>query len=274
MSHESTITDESEELTRFREQWKSEVRQKKQPAPAPAPVPPSTSSPASTSIIAPSPPTDAPPLPSIVVPERPFNVFGVARLSATTPASAAFVSDVSIRARNNAINVYRQAVRCEQASQLDEALRLYRIAFRMDSDVDKAYHKAEQQSLAAATAAGERPPGHRKTSSSDSAVERVTQSLKGLDLPSAHVYHAHHEAHVTGLLAKMVKDFPSVLLFEPEDETESTPLNSLPDEVLIHILGFLNTSALERFGSTCRKARVLTLEPSFWRCGSLIAPFY
>ena len=271
MSHESTITDESEELTRFREQWKSEVRQKKQPPPAP--VPPSTSSPASTSTIAHSPPTDAHPLPQNVVPERPFNVFEVARLSATTPAPATFVSNVSIRARNNAINVYRQAVRCEQASQLDEALRLYRTAFRMDSDVDKAYHKAEQQALAATAAAGQRPPGHRKTSSTDSAVERVTQSLKSMDLPLAHVYHAHHEAHVTGLLAKMVKDFPSVLFFEPEDETESTPLNSLPDEVLIHILGFLNTSALERFGSTCRKARVLTLEPSFWRCDSLIALF-
>ncbi|THH14977.1 hypothetical protein EW146_g5418 [Bondarzewia mesenterica] len=256
-SQGSTVIGESEELKRFREQWKAEVTQKKQSISSPA----TALSSQSNLLTSPTLPAKQSSSDASIPSDLYDSLQPVEVPTPSTPTPSSFISNGSIRARNNAITVYRQAVRCEQASQLDEALRLYRTAFRMDPDVDKAFHKAEQV-LAAASAPR---TGHKKTSSVDSTVERITQAVNELDLSSAHVHRHRHEGHVTGLLAKVLKNFPDTLSFEPEDETASTPLKYLPDELLIFILRYLNPNALERFGAVCRKARVLTLESSIWR---------
>lgn len=95
---------DNDELVRFREEWKAEVRAR-----------------AITS-------TDH---------------------SATTQPPAV---TLSIQLQQTSIELYRRAVQAEEQGQLDEALALYRRAFRRNPNVDKLYHR-EEIALASTTSA-------------------------------------------------------------------------------------------------------------------------
>ena len=141
-----------------------------------------------------------------------------------------------------ALTIYRSAVEHERLGQLDDALRLYRIAFRKDPNVDKLYHREE-------------------------VILAVTKPKRHLEhLPLEEIPVAVPIARRT--LANVVAGFPDDLAFDPEIEEEKVILNDLPPEILIKILMNLNPTALERFGSVSRKARVFTLDTLLWRCVS------
>jgi F-box protein 9 len=179
-----------------------------------------------------------------------------------------------LQLRNDALDVYARAVQHEQASELDDALRLYRQAFRMDANVDIAYHLREQRTaqaleISAIVAA---------TSVQLNAENRVMGSISPIvDGGVVHVKSppssSHHpERQVSGLLARIVADFPMPLSFEPEDEREPSYLQRLPDELLIHVLRYLSTTAIERFARVCRKARIIALDMTIWRSDFLSPP--
>ncbi|KAF8448934.1 hypothetical protein L210DRAFT_3640552 [Boletus edulis BED1] len=153
-----------------------------------------------------------------------------------------------------AVEIYRSAVQHEQESDLDDALRLYRQAFRLDPDVDRAYFKEEQrlQQPGRATAS----VGHKKTlsTSKGEGVQRTTQPAEGKE-----------SVHTNGILSKVLEKFPNVLTFEPEDDREGVPINVIPGELLLYILRNLDTTTLEHFATVSRKARVLSLDPLLWR---------
>ncbi|KAG6381697.1 hypothetical protein JVT61DRAFT_298 [Boletus reticuloceps] len=153
-----------------------------------------------------------------------------------------------------AVEIYRSAVQHEQESDLDEALRLYRQAFRLNPDVDRAYFKEEQrlQQLGRATAS----VGHKKTlsTSKGEGVQRTTQPAEGKE-----------SVHTNGILSKVLENFPKVLTFEPEDDREGVPIDVIPGELLLYILRNLDTTTLEHFATVSRKARVLSLDPLLWR---------
>lgn len=67
-------------------------------------------------------------------------------------------------------------------------------------------------------------------------------------------------------LRKLVSSFGSYLHFVAENELPGCYLNILPDELLISILQYLEPVYVERFALVCKKARLLTLEPSIWEC--------
>ncbi|KZT09989.1 uncharacterized protein LAESUDRAFT_711829 [Laetiporus sulphureus 93-53] len=67
------------------------------------------------------------------------------------------------------------------------------------------------------------------------------------------------------MLASILASWPQDLAFEPEDEKQATPLQRLPNELLVHILRCLNITTLERFALVNRKARVVSLDISIWR---------
>ncbi len=76
------------------------------------------------------------------------------------------------------------------------------------------------------------------------------------------------QAVVTGTLGTLVATFleeDPTLTFKPEDETQPTSINILPEEILLEIIHMMNPSTIERFAHVCKKARVLTLESSIWR---------
>ncbi|KAH9072087.1 hypothetical protein EDB83DRAFT_2571678, partial [Lactarius deliciosus] len=230
---------ETDELRSFRESWKREVRDKQRLQP------PSQQDPA-------------------LDPAHP-----------TTPPKQAPASEAGTRHprplqfRDDALEVYIRAVEHEQAGELDEALRLYRQAFRMNPDIDRVYYLGEQKAAraleASALAAISVGPEIEMKTVDTLGPGDVT---RGVALTHAKLasYAAHHpDRHISGVLAHIVADFPEVLSFEPEDERTPSFLQLLPDELVVHILRYLGTSAIERFACVSRKARVISLDTAIWR---------
>ena len=157
---------DNEELSRFREQWKAEVKQRAQAQGAQSL---STKSPPIDSI---APPNHVPVQPSTT------------SLPVVTPAytRAHYSGNTSTHVSKSlasALETYRSAVQAEQARDLDEALLLYRQAFRLDSNVDKAYHKEELR-LAALMPADKVTPRERKRTSIDGHVVDISKEIKRL----------------------------------------------------------------------------------------------
>jgi F-box protein 9 len=226
---------ETDELRHFRENWKREVEGKKrllqsrQDAAEPA----------------------------AALPEQ----------SSTPEPSSPHHSGV-FRSRNDALEVYSRAVKHEQAGELDDALRLYRQAFRMDPNVDKSYHLKEQRARAleaiplTATTVEENAENMAAVSITNARSNSVVPGVVHMKPPSS----LHHtERQVSSSLASILADFPIPLSFEPEDERAMSPLQRLPDELLVHVLTYLGAAAIERFALVSRKARVITLDPTIWR---------
>jgi F-box protein 9 len=230
---------ETDELRRFRESWKRELQEKKrlqqsgQESAHPAVAPPDS---------------EQPP---------------------TSEASSPHHSGL-FRPRNDALEVYSRAVKHEQAGELDDALRLYRQAFRTDSNVDRLYHLREQRAARtlealAPTATTVEEDVENKTMALVNA--QSNSAVPGAKPPSS----AHHpERQASSLLASMLANSPMPLSFEPEDERAPSSLQRLPDELLVDILSYLGAATVERFARVSRKARMITLDPTIWRSDILL----
>lgn len=239
---------DSDELARFREQWRAEVKQRKAPTrPSQHDAPPSESN--ASDKAAPAISAEAAKSPSS--PTRPL-ANSVAR-----PHHTAVSAHVS-KGLAAAVEVYRSAILHEESGDLDGALRLYRNAFRTDPNVDKAYRKAELRSEAAALAESSHVKrGHQHAISHD---VRSGES-KGMD----QILPVRPKHLAAGSLTNLVSSFPRDVEFEPEIENEGVPLRLLPDEILVLILKTLDPLSIERFAVLNRKARVLSLDPAIWR---------
>jgi F-box protein 9 len=227
---------ETDELRNFRDNWKREVEEKKR-------LQQSREDPAE---------------PAAALPEQ----------SSTPEADSPHHSGV-LRSRNNALEVYSRAVKHEQAGEVDDALRLYRQAFRTDSNVDKSYHLKEQRTRTleaislTATTVEENAENMAAVSVTNARSSAVVPGVVHMKPPSS----PHHTGtRVAGLLASILANFPMPLSFEPEDERALLPLQRLPEELLVHILSYLGTAAIERFALVSRKARMITLDATIWRC--------
>ncbi|QRV88722.1 F-box-like protein [Ceratobasidium sp. AG-Ba] len=149
--------------------------------------------------------------------------------------------------RRSPVEIYAEAVEKEQRGQLDEALTLYRRAFRLDANVDKAW---ELQNTTKAL--------HSLTLAP---VESTTTIKHPVQL---HINVPQTSSHS---IRTLITNFPptSELLFAPEIEQEPVHLTRIPDELLLHILKLSDVPTIERFALVCRRARVLTLDPDLWR---------
>ena len=264
--------EDPEELVRFREQWKKEVEQNRRKAAdeqgndslnytsGPSVQTSTATGPSKeTSSQTVKHPVDAKEAISIAgVPTRPLRY----RSYGTTDLASNSLANVS-----PAVEIYRLAVQHEQRSELDTALRLYRDAFRKDPNVDKIYYKLEQQMRTPASTMATSRHGHTRNKSDSGTIDNVTREAAKLSV-------THVAGDMKGLLASVLGNFPQKLTFEPEDQRQPVLLNKLPDEIIIISLRCLGTSAIERFAAVCRKARVLTLESSIWKCVILVLSFH
>lgn len=177
----------------------------------------------------------------------------------------------------------------EQAGDLDNALQLYRSAFRMYDAVDRLWRTAESQatnSPQSLTAANDNSViDHTKTKG----IETIAAGMQALstsdDAPASEasdkherlVQHALHTASVTGTLKQVMANFPAALSFvlEEFEYTDPTKLtwNDIPDELVVHILCKLTPAQVERFARVCRKARAITVDGAIWRWVKLKYPF-
>ncbi|KAF8159469.1 hypothetical protein B0H34DRAFT_703607 [Crassisporium funariophilum] len=248
------------ELSRFREEWLAELERRKVEASGSPPV-----SSGANAISGSSQVTEGPLSPvrqnfarSPVVPAH----------SRTLPSSHPALNNHSFASSTileNALKIYRQAVEHEQRSELDQALLLYRQAFRLDDNVDRAYQreqmlksilKAQQESTSqtSAEADAELNDADDQLSASFESAVTITPA-KASAGPTV----------VTGTLATLLKGFPEELKFQPENENEPVLVNLLPEELLVMIIGKLGATSIERFACVNRKARVLTLDPVIWK---------
>ncbi|EIN05959.1 hypothetical protein PUNSTDRAFT_115360 [Punctularia strigosozonata HHB-11173 SS5] len=163
--------------------------------------------------------------------------------------------------QKRAIDVYRRAMQAEQNSELDEALRLYRQAFRLDTNVDRAFEAAELL-VQSQVKSAKLPPSADGTAATSA---RSAQSTVVTHRHTSSGTNATSNSKITGLLARIVSGFPPDVKFEPEDEREGFHFVRLPDELIVDILTILDPTAIERFAAVSRRARILSLDSTIWR---------
>ncbi|GLB41944.1 putative F-Box protein [Lyophyllum shimeji] len=248
---------EPQELARFRAEWIAELQSRKAAAGK------VTASAESTS-------AESPPGKGKTAAKSPGQthpgsltptIAGIPPALATFTPSAHLAESSLPRKLASALSIYHRAVEHEQSGELDDALVLYRQAFRMDAHVDRIYHREE---MLASIAEAQQQPIQTVTpvvpeASVEELATKVQHSLavKPRDGAAA--------VRVTGTLATLIEKFPSDLSFQPEVEEEPVHLHKLADELLIMILRKLDPTSVERFASVSRKARILTLESALWR---------
>ncbi|KAG7093675.1 hypothetical protein E1B28_007334 [Marasmius oreades] len=273
--------EETEELKQFREAWKAEVWRKKQvgtsaghgaslkvsEGAAPAHMPTTNHGiqdpiPRVSSVTITSPSEEV-----VVSPTRRFTAVAFASSGSSSPA----------------VGIYRRAVLHEQKGELDEALVLYRQAFRRESNVDKLYHQEERlgaflvaQAQKQKEISGSGSTSGKKKEQVDDVdeVKALSENLKDTltfhDKTTQSAEKASKRASEGNIrsysrLVSTLKEISEPLAFEPEDEKEPVPLNILPYEMVVHVLKHLDPSSIERFAAVNKKARVISLDSSIWR---------
>lgn len=266
---QSDSQEDPEELARFREQWKEEVRRKKEAVLAQTPQSPnldngSTSQPDRKLSEAKLPSNEPHPPPTtsrvILGPNIANDISPVPKPLSTEAKNIELTPKLRV-----AVDVYRDAVTHEQRSDLDQALVLYRKAFRMEPNVDKIFHMLEAQQLAS------RPHHHGRRGSigkqgDGSTIPLDLGSLEiSPSIPPVVVKLPANHGIVTGSLASLISSWPSTLVFEREEEKDPIPISFIPDEILVYVLSCLDVTSLERFALVNRKARIVSLDSSLWR---------
>ncbi|KZT56894.1 hypothetical protein CALCODRAFT_496901 [Calocera cornea HHB12733] len=234
-----------DELERFRAAWREEVKRKKMPS--------SNAVRTATEVPPPDPTTGQVYWgPSTSSAQLDINL---EKLPTKSPLAARTTSDTGrpLASTSRAVELYREAVECEQQGRLDDALALYRRSFKLDSNVDKAYYRIVAQEALPSQAAWPVPlleaaqGGEPAVSETDN---RTTQSVASLQ--------------------QIIAAFePRPITFGPEDERLPNPFGNLPDEIILHILTLLalhrDVSTIERFATINLKARFLGADSSIWR---------
>lgn len=265
MAAQAHVETEFPELVRFREEWKEEVRQRRAARQQTESEPPDSQihrhasplvgtsqlPPASTTACGSS---DLPVQPLSQVDWHNQVAASVSRASLYTSNSESHNSPTLTRA----VGIYRSAVQHEQEGRLDEALKLYSQAFRLEHNVDRAYFWEEQRSQQLAIPSS--PAGDLVNATFTG--KSKANAVQGTTIIKAETKDKYC---ASGALGKLIANFPAELAFTPEDEREGVALNVIPDELLLNVLCSLDTTAIERFAAVCRKARVLSLDSSIWR---------
>ncbi|KAF8630167.1 hypothetical protein AX15_003112 [Amanita polypyramis BW_CC] len=224
------------ELARFREQWKAEVLRKKDAV---------TASAGTTAQTAPSDPARVHPT-ALTATQKDL---GPQRVT----LSGKVHENTVVPSQNilSALQVYRNAICCEQNGELEGALLLYRQAFRMDPHVDRAYSREEKLAFVLAS---QQPPTRKDVAMVDTLVKDFSSSVS-----------IGASKHAIAALTHIISKFPSDIIFMQEDEKQPLWLGLLPDELLVFVLRRLDVASIERFALVCRKARMLTLDATLWR---------
>ncbi|KAJ7917478.1 hypothetical protein B0H13DRAFT_2441779, partial [Mycena leptocephala] len=126
---------------------------------------------------------------------------------------------------------------------------LYRQAFRLEPNVDRAYHT--QEMLASINAAQTKPIGFEVAESMN---KLATTLQRAIAIKSGEDTEALLRAR-----SRASSRASSGLVFEPEDEQQPILLNVLPEELLILVIRKLDHTSIERFAAVSRKARELVV---------------
>ncbi|KAI6041304.1 hypothetical protein EDC04DRAFT_2867306 [Pisolithus marmoratus] len=249
MAAQAHVEAELSELVRFREEWKEEVRQRRAARQQTDSEPDSQTQLADTSQL----------LPPSITPSG--NSDKPLRLALRNCPSTHSTTPNHRPTLTRAVEIYRSAVQHEQEGLLDEALKLYSQAFRLEPNVDRAYFWEEQRSQQSATPA----PLVGDLGSLPNTTFRGKEKVNAVPDTTTFRTETKDKCYASGTLAKLIANFPTELALDPEDKDEGVALNMIPDELLLHILRSLDITTIERFATICRKARVLSLDSAIWK---------
>ncbi|OCF60933.1 hypothetical protein L486_00577 [Kwoniella mangroviensis CBS 10435] len=194
--------------------------------------------------------------------------------------------------RESAIQIYQRAIESEQSGKLNEALMLYRKAFKLDDDIDRTYAiSLKNKSTAIAQDSKfqetELPPTPSSSdiiSSKPPSIEPYSFARHIQTAPDYEKTHLPAPASTTTSLPALSRPAESVypispltrmfnnlsipsneLTFHPDEEELPCPITKLPNELFEPILMNLDVTSIERFGSACWKSRWLTHVSLAWR---------
>jgi len=179
----------------------------------------------------------------------------------------------------SAVQLYAQAVENEQSGQLNDALMLYRRAFKIDGESPPIYYES------AAHQADNVDRVYQKSLPKYAPEEEETETPTSTDIVSAAVpqdeaysfqrhlqFQPDYEKTKTArkrsplsILIDKASVPPQEAEFKPEEEDKPFPLALLPPELLEPIFNNLDVRALERFGTTCWHARLLSSRADIWK---------
>lgn len=198
----------------------------------------------------------------------------------TSPTSKSIPFPRPQRDRSSAVALYAEAVEAEQSGRLNDALQLYRKAFKADDNVDRLYalsirHQAPPEDQPGKAA------GTVKLVEGPTPADIVDPSPPEIE-PYAFTRHVQVQpdyeqtrnatSRLTSIIMSRVGVVPEdhegpydpAENFKP-DEDSPIPLARLPREILEHIFYRLDVASLESFASTCWHARVLTAQTGAWK---------
>ncbi|WVQ77810.1 hypothetical protein IAR50_007500 [Cryptococcus sp. DSM 104548] len=287
--------DEDEELERFRAQWRQELLAKKSEggaggATAAAQISPTKEIKQAQEVeevdgkgegkeaVSPK-ATKAQQLPTFQDEDDDTPIVGPLAHAAAPAINRAHAPKKTLTHKERAVQIYAKAVESEQSGQLNEALIHYRRAFKMDDEVDKLYTrsmaKASADQIAEKAAISEDlmpeiPNSSDIVSSSAPAEEpysfqRHIQLDADYDKSSARPTVATAHKSPLSTMLESLPISPWEFAFLPEDEKLPIPIANLPAELIDPILAHLDVIWIERFASTCWRARYLTSGSMAWR---------
>jgi F-box protein 9 len=202
-------------------------------------------------------------------------------LPATTKPHAGKDHGPATVSTKKAVEAYAKAVEHENSGQLNEALHLYRKAFKLDDRVEKAYNtavvKEEERSQAVVEDSQVVDPTIPVTAAPPPLEPYVfrthTQLAPDYHSPARTPIRTHADGEgvhtewndpLTRIINKFEEDLYTID-FVAEEEKWPVLLATLPDEVIENVIFFLDVQSLERFALTCKKARLLTRTAPVWR---------
>jgi F-box protein 9 len=142
-------------------------------------------------------------------------------------------------------------VEAEATGALDNALALYRRAFKIDSTVDRVYERSLQRDQHHSPTTLTLPALLQDFSISE---RTPAASRASAAIPTRFI--------IAGFISEPIA-------FQAEDETAPVPIQTLPPEIIVYILRLFGRlcdyTSIEAFARVSRKARLISLEPSVWR---------
>ncbi|KAH8084780.1 hypothetical protein HD553DRAFT_272098 [Filobasidium floriforme] len=166
-----------------------------------------------------------------------------------------------------AVEQYANAVELEQMGRLNEALQAYRGAYRLDEpgvgDRNDPLTRILFSWLETAREEILHPPIPTDPPVASSSSTRVVPTYKSPYSADRLPQTIHDLYHHLPLLPLEEKDPDSEIL-----------LSKLPEEILENVVEFMDVATLERFGSVCKRLRVLTRGVGKWRtlCRQIYRP--
>ncbi|ORY26145.1 hypothetical protein BCR39DRAFT_541958 [Naematelia encephala] len=272
------------ELERFRREWRNEVQSRRDvPAVPPSPARKGTEieaqapkSPEKKARDPVSPTTRKAPLAREVDAASSSSSSQTIAAVPRLPRSTVERGDVRVEA----VRLYARAVEDEQSGKLNDALKLYRRAFKMDDNVDRLYARSTNKTLMESPGVEivqiPTPSSTDIVSASPPAEEPYTFQ-RHLQMQPDYEKALHHPTNTSSIASSSSRPSPLTALFSglpvpvseypflPADENLPLPLARLPAELLTRVFDHLDVTSLERFARTCWRARYLTATSDVWR---------